>query len=322
MSKIITPNQESIQEAIRTLRKGGLVALPTETVYGLAADASNPEAIKKIFTAKQRPLGHPLIVHLGDVNQLIKWAIDIPDSAYQLASLFWPGPLTLILKKHPDVSPIITGNQDTIGIRIPSHPVTLAILREGQLAVAAPSANRHCHVSPTIAADVLEELGDQVDLIIDGGPCAVGLESTILNLISAQPEILRPGMITAAQLTEALHTPVAIKEGDSRIRVSGSLKKHYSPQKPVFLLDQADDIELIALRHKKAAVMALTPSPTNWTGEWEVMPANPEDYARLVYGILRKLDRTDADVIFIIIPPTTPSWDAIHDRLKRASTKN
>lgn len=315
MSIIINANPISLLLASQALKEGKLVAIPTETVYGLAADATNPSAVEKIFIAKERPQQHPLIVHIADIDQLTDWAIDIPPSAYQLAKKFWPGPLTLILKKHPKVHPIITGNQETIGIRMPAHPVTLAILKQGHLAVAAPSANRHCQISPTTAQHVEEELGDKVDLIIDGGPCAVGVESTIINLTSTPYEILRPGMISqeaiSAVLTEKIHT----QKSTFSPRVSGSLDKHYSPKKTAMLLPENAILET-SLQYKKVAVMAFLEKPKAWSGYWETMPTNAEAYAQKLYSTLRQLDHTDADIILIAKPPM--DWLAIYDRLQRA----
>jgi L-threonylcarbamoyladenylate synthase len=201
---IFLADQDSIQQAAQLLRKGRLVAVPTETVYGLGADATNPEAIKKIFAAKGRPADHPLIVHIPDASYLNAWAVDIPDSALILAERFWPGPLTLVLKKQPDVPLEVTGGQETIALRVPNHPVALNLLKVFGGGIAAPSANRFCRISPTQASHVAEELGDKVDLILDGGACQVGLESTIVDLSSGNPKLLRPGQIGKAEIEELL----------------------------------------------------------------------------------------------------------------------
>src|SRR3990167_999136 len=233
MSKILHPTTENIELAAKALQAGKLVGLPTETVYGLAADAMNPEAIERVFLAKNRPINHPLILHIADLNQLSNWAIDIPDIAFSLFDAFWPGPLTVVLKKHPKVSSLITGGQSTVAVRMPAHPVILSVLKTGKLAVAAPSANRHCQVSPTTAHHVLEELGDQVEMILDGGPCTVGIESTILNLSGQTPEILRPGMINQQEIESVLSFKIRSNHSSTSPRVSGSLDKHYAPSKPV-----------------------------------------------------------------------------------------
>jgi tRNA threonylcarbamoyl adenosine modification protein (Sua5/YciO/YrdC/YwlC family) len=198
-----------VVRAAALLRAGELVAFPTETVYGLGADASNPGAIARIFAAKGRPADHPLIVHLPDAGQLERWAVDIPEAAHGLAAAFWPGPLTLILRRHPSVSDAITGGQDTVGLRVPNHPLALQLLREFGGGVAAPSANRFGRISPTTAAHVRDELGAAVSMILDGGPCAVGIESTILDLSAGRARILRPGMLDAAAIAAVLGYPPA-----------------------------------------------------------------------------------------------------------------
>ena len=197
-----------LAEAVELLRAGELVAFPTETVYGLGADAGNPEALAKIFAAKGRPADHPLIVHVPDVAHLDQWAREIPDAAHLLAQAFWPGPLTLILKRQPTVPDLVTGGQDTVGLRIPHHPLALQLLKAFDGGIAAPSANRFGHISPTTAQHVREELGAAVALVLDGGPCSVGIESTIVDLSRGDPVILRPGMISAAQIDQALHQQV------------------------------------------------------------------------------------------------------------------
>lgn len=204
---------QDIEKAATILHAGGLVAIPTETVYGLGADARNPEALRKIFTTKQRPIDHPLIVHIADMTQLSDWAVAISDSALLLAKAFWPGPLTLILKKAPGVLDLVTGNQETIGIRIPNHPVAIALLKTFGRGVAAPSANRFGRISPTTADAVREELGNAVDLILDGGPCAVGVESTIVDVTGEAPVVLRPGMITQQQIAAVLKRAVIAQKG-------------------------------------------------------------------------------------------------------------
>lgn len=236
---------ESIDRAVALLNAGHLIGLPTETVYGLAADADNPEAVAAIFTAKGRPADHPLIVHLGADDLLSAYATDIPDAAWALAEAFWPGPLTLILKKAPSVPDIVTGGQDTVGIRIPGHPVALTLLRalaesrrqagKSGGGLAAPSANRFGRISPTSAQHVADELGDAVALILDGGDCRVGIESTIVDLSRGAPVILRPGAISAEQLSLVLGEPIGSKDSVAKDvpRVSGSLASHYAPQTPM-----------------------------------------------------------------------------------------
>jgi len=208
--KPILANKAAIEHAALLLRQGLLVAFPTETVYGLGADASNPEAVRKIFQAKGRPADHPLIVHISSVDSLNDWAVNIPDAAKKLAAHFWPGPLALILNKKPDVPLEVTGGQETVGLRMPDHPVALSLLKAFGGGIAAPSANRFCRISPTQAAHVEEELGDAVDLILDGGSCQVGVESTIIDLSGKQPKLLRLGHITQKDIEAVLQTELII----------------------------------------------------------------------------------------------------------------
>ncbi len=274
--------QTAIQEAVNILRQGGLVAMPTETVYGLAADASNPEAIQKLYAVKGRPSAHPVIVHIGDMAQLSDWAIDIPDAAVRLAEQHWPGPLTLILQKHPRVSAMITGGQASIGIRIPQHPLALGLLREFKGGLAAPSANRFGRVSPTSAEHVREDLGTDVDLVIDGGVCPVGIESTIVSFLSETPVILRPGMLALDYVL------------GSGVQAPGTLKSHYAPQKPVTLFtDETPPATAAVLRAGSTATA----------------------YARDLYAWLREADASDSTEIWIERVPER--WAAISDRLKR-----
>ncbi len=316
MSKILHPTTENIKLAAKALQAGKLVGLPTETVYGLAADATNHQAIEQIFLAKNRPINHPLIVHIADLNQLSNWAIDIADIAISLFDAFWPGPLTVILKKHAKVSSLITGGQSTVAIRMPAHPVILSVLKTGTLAVAAPSANRHCHVSPTTAQHVSEELGNQVGMILDGGACTVGIESTILNLTSQIPEILRPGIISQQQIESVLGFKIQSNHSSTSPRVSGSLNKHYAPSKPVKLVSAHE-----FSHYKQAGMMAFSERSYKNPTSWITMSTDPKEYARDLYSALRLLDHSEAEIILIEMPPDTADWSAIWDRLKRAATK-
>ena len=227
---------DDLARAVRLLREGKLVAFPTETVYGLGADAANPEALAKIFAAKGRPADHPLIVHLPDAGHLDRWARDVPEAARRLAAAFWPGPLTLILRKAPGVPELVTGGQDTVGVRIPGHPLALQLLRAFGAGIAAPSANRFGRISPTTAQHVRDELGDRVALVLDGGACQVGIESTILDLSATAPRILRPGRVSPSALASVLGAwPVTGAAADGP-RVSGSLEAHYAPTTPLELV--------------------------------------------------------------------------------------
>lgn len=314
--------KNDLTKAVQILRQGGLVAIPTETVYGLGADARNLEAVRKIFHAKQRPMDHPLIVHLADVSQLLLWARDVPEAALLLANTFWPGPLTLILKKADDVNDILTGGQDTVGLRIPQHPIALQLLKEFGGGIAAPSANRFGRISPTTADAVREELGDAVDLILEGGQCEVGVESTIVDMSQGYPVILRPGMISADQIKNVLHTSVREKNIDAP-RVSGSHLSHYAPSTKTCLMT-AEQIkqflQTVTEKDKPLALISLTKTDVKSTGILQKnMPCEPNHYAHDLYQTLRDLDKQHFKQILIEMVPDDREWDAIRDRLKRAT---
>lgn len=322
----------AIAHAAQLLRAGELVAFPTETVYGLGADARNPMALAKIFAAKGRPADHPLIVHLPDATHLDAWAIDIPAAAHTLAAACWPGPLTLILKRHPAVPDLVTGGQNTIGVRVPNHPVALALLHEFNSGIAAPSANKFGRISPTTAAHVREELGDAVAMILDGGACTVGIESTIVDITSATPRILRPGAISADTLRQLLHAPVhdshAAQPTDHALhlpRVSGSLAAHYAPRTQLQLcalesLPAAVDAAL--QQGQRVAVLApATPSlPAHQRLIHRIASADFSQFAHDLYATLRELDAAGCDLILVAAPPNTEAWRAVNDRLCRAAT--
>ncbi len=312
-----------VSRAARLLREGELVAFPTETVYGLGADASNPLAIAKIFAAKGRPAEHPLIVHLPGVAHLERWAIDIPEAAGKLAAAFWPGPLTLILKRHPDVPDAVTGGQDTVGLRVPNHPLALQLLREFAGGVAAPSANRFGRISPTMAAHVRDELGAAVAMILDGGPCAVGIESTILDLSDGEPRILRPGMLDAAALGAVLGCPPASGGKQNAPRVSGSLEAHYAPRTPLQLVapDELAEAASSALgAGRRVAVLAPEPfALAHPSLAWWPASADPAQFAHDLYAGLRELDAAGCDLVLVAAPPAHEAWRAVADRLRRAA---
>lgn len=312
-----------LSRAAALLRAGELVAFPTETVYGLGADASNPQAVGRIFAAKARPADHPLIVHLPDVAQLPSWAVDIPEAAYKLAAAFWPGPLTLILKRHPSVSDAITGGQDTVGLRVPNHPLALQLLREFNGGVAAPSANRFGRISPTTAAHVREELGATVALVLDGGPCAVGIESTILDLSGGQARILRPGMLDAEAIAGILGTPPIAGGSQDAPRVSGSLEAHYAPRTPLRLEppDRLGERARLALEAGKSVsvLSAAVPPLIHPRLSWSRAAPDPAAFAHDLYARLRELDVSGCDLILVAAPPDDPAWNAVADRLKRAA---
>ena len=311
-----------IPRAVALLRQGELVALPTETVYGLGADALNPAAVAKIFAAKGRPSDHPLIVHLANAEQIVDWARDIPREAIALARAFWPGPLTLILKKEEGVPDIVTGGQDTVGLRVPNHPVALELLRAFGGGVAAPSANRFGRISPTTAEHVRQELGERVPLILEGGPCQVGLESTILDLSRDVPVILRPGAIGVDDIARVIGRRPRLRgeeqQPDAAPRVSGALAAHYAPRTPLELVASA---ELPARARSGDAVLARQPAPASLPDgvNWIAAPSDPAGYGHDLYARLRALDESACVRILVETPPATPEWSAVSDRLGRAA---
>jgi len=346
-----TAQSKEILQAVELLCRGELVALPTETVYGLGADASSESAVGKIFAAKGRPANHPLIVHVPRNVKLETWAVDIPRMAKKLTDAFWPGPLTLILKKSARIPLAVTGGQETVGLRCPAHPLAQQLLSEfakvGSGIIAAPSANKFGHVSPTAAAHVREEFGEAL-LILDGGPCDVGIESTILDLSRMRslkhPVLLRPGAITPEMIAAVIgETPLhaddvpASKSRSSSTdapRVSGSLAAHYAPMTPL-RLRHAKELQHEADQHlsdgKRVAVLAFaspagaTPSPPG-LGVKKVRPLvwiqadrDPTAYARDMYAHLRTLDAAQTSIILVEAPPALPAWAAINDRLGRAA---
>jgi L-threonylcarbamoyladenylate synthase len=302
----------AIAEAVTALQAGGLVAIPTETVYGLAADARNPAAIRKIFALKGRPADHPLIVHISGADQLTHWAIDIPESAYRLAERFWPGPLTFILNKRADVPGEVTGGQSTVGLRCPDNALTLELLRQFKGGLAAPSANRFGRISPTTAQHVRDEFGAQAPLILDGGPCRIGIESTIIDLSRPPARILRPGGIGIDQLRPFLPDIQAGGQAGSP-RVSGSLEAHYAPLTPMRMLSR-DEIKNTS--NDDCVALALSSLPSGMRGI--ALPAEPDSYAKGLYAALRALDAMQAECILLERPPDGSPWLAVTDRIKRA----
>ena len=321
MRKLVV-GMDEIRYAAEILRSGGLAAFPTETVYGLGADAANERAVANIFTVKGRPADHPLIVHLAAADEIERWARDIPDSAWALAERFWPGPLTLILKRAPGVLDAVTGGQDTIGLRVPDHPVALALLKAFGGGIAAPSANRFGRVSPTSAAHVIAEFGDAVDCVIDGGSCKVGLESTILDLSGECPRVLRPGAVMPDMLTRVVGELLPVS-ADSSPRVPGCLASHYAPDTPLRLID-ATEIEAAAQPFlsvgQSVAVLSMHPLAISETGcRWLMMPADPNEYGQVLYARLREIDSWDCHCALVQLPPAKMEWEAVRDRLKRAA---
>ena len=323
----MTPSAAEYARAVDLLRAGELVAFPTETVYGLGADAANPAAVAKIFAAKGRPADHPLIVHLAGHDAVDHWAEQVPAVAWELMEAFWPGPLTLILKKQAWVPDAVTGGQDTVGLRVPGHPVALELLRRfaasgGHGGIAAPSANRFGRISPTSAAHVQEELGDRVPLILDGGSCAVGIESTIVDCSRGEAVVLRPGHISPAHLEAVLGRRPNIETAAGAPRVSGSLAAHYAPQTPMRLIASERLLDFLnAQRHKGDVCGVLSHSLPPHAGMphlWRMLPADPVGYAHALYAALRDMDHAGISLITVEALPDDPAWAAVADRLRRA----
>lgn len=303
-----------IHRAAEILRAGGLVAFPTETVYGLGADASSAEAVARLYAAKGRPADHPVIVHFATAEGAFAFAREIPAEARKLAAQFWPGPLTMVLKRSPKAKDFVTGGQDSVGLRVPSHPVAQALLREFHGGVAAPSANRFGNVSATSAAHVVEEL--DVEYLLDGGPSEVGIESTIVDLTSGVV-LLRPGRISREEIENLLQ--IKVKNPDSSSpRHSGGLARHYAPRTPARLVaPHALDAEIARLG-TAVAVLAFS-RPDERVDYWIRMPKEPQAYARRLYAALRELDTAGCETILVESPPETPEWTAVRDRLSRAA---
>jgi L-threonylcarbamoyladenylate synthase len=321
VTKILPAGADSIREAAAVLRSGGLVAFPTETVYGLGADAENEAAVRAMFAAKGRPADHPVIVHLAVATMIDEFAVKVPPVARQLAAAFWPGPMTLVLRRSGRVSDRVTGGLGTVGLRVPAHPVASALLAEFGGAIAAPSANRFGRVSCTRAEHVAEELGERVDLILDGGSCPVGLESTIVDVSGEVPQILRPGAVTAEQIAAALGSAIK-KSGANAPRVSGSLPSHYAPRARVEIV-LADQLgpranELAAKGAKVAVLCDDRPLLASGIVVLE-LPNTQEKLAQSLYDILRRADEMDCDVLLTSLPIEQGLGAAIADRLRRAA---
>jgi len=308
---------EMIKNAAQTLKDAALVAFPTETVYGLGADATSASAVARIYEVKGRPSDHPLIVHVSSIESIGQWAIDIPEYAIKLARDYWPGPITLILKRSALAADFITGNQDTVGLRVPAQPIALALLKEfeklGGKGIAAPSANRFGAVSPTTAAAVMDELipylNIDVDRILDGGPCLVGVESTIIDCTKSSPQILRPGAITREMIEETTGLNV-ISESKPEIRVSGALDSHYSPKAAV---------AINAMAERGEGFIALATITTPAGAIRLASPNTVEQYARDLYTALREGDARELTKIAIILPEGDGLAEAIRDRITKAA---
>lgn len=326
----------ALTAAAKKLEAGDLVAFPTETVYGLGADAENPAAVAKIYQAKGRPSNHPVIVHLAPEADIHYWAESIPPQAHQLIQTFWPGPLTLILKRASHIPDAVSGGQDTVGLRCPSHPVALALLRAfkgGKGGVAAPSANKFGHVSPTTAQHVRDEFNtaefnaaadNLVQCILDGGQSEVGIESTIVDLSRMSthgPVLLRPGQISAAQIAFVIGL-LPTSPDAAAPRASGTLDAHYAPHTPVALVARANlvaTLEKLSLAGKRVALMQRGAEVFKDVAAHIALPTTPDDYAHDLYAALRSMDAAHADIILVEAPPAEDNWQGVNDRLRRAA---
>ena len=312
-------SDSEIARAAAILRAGGLVAFPTETVYGLGADASNPAALARMFAAKGRPSDHPVIVHLREGEELTRWACDIPAAGRRLADRFWPGPLTLVLHRAPGVLDAVTGGQETVGLRTPAHPIAQRLLRAFAGGIAAPSANRFGRVSPTTAQHVREELGDRLDLILDGGPCEVGIESTIVDVSTGAPVLLRPGRIGAAEI-EAATGQTVLSATSASPRASGTLAAHYAPKIPLVLANASEFERLLRTATGPIAVLARRVRPPDARAAvWQVAATDARTYAHDLYAVLRTFERSGCTLIVVEAPPAVAEWDGVRDRLTRAA---
>ncbi len=329
-SVLTSAQQQAVADAVRVLEKGGIVAFPTETVYGLGADADNEAAVGRVFAAKQRPAWHPLIVHLPDAESLDYWASGVPHEARVLAEKFWPGPLTMVLPKAERCGSWVTGGQESVGLRCPSHPLSHALFEAfsgpARRGIVGPSANSFGRISPTTAKHVADDLGlspsGKVDMILDGGPCTVGVESTIIGLSGSEPVLLRYGAVTREMLEEAIGRPVGNPKASSP-KVSGQLKSHYAPVTPATrmageLIPQA----VLRLSPEPCAVFApdavLSACPANAVLRITA-PESAEHYAAALYETLHRMDEAGVRHILIAQPPESSRWAAVNDRLKRAT---
>lgn len=324
----LAPDAVAIAAAAAVLRAGGLVAFPTETVYGLGADALDPAAVRRIFEAKGRPAFNPVIVHVASTDHARRLARRWPGHATRLADAFWPGPLTLVVPKDVAVPDIVTAGLDAVGIRVPAHPVALALIRAADLPVAAPSANRFAQLSPTTADHVAAALGDRVDLLLDGGPATVGIESTVVDLTALEPRLLRPGMISVEALEGVigpLRRDAAEPVGDAPRLSPGQVERHYAPRATLVVLTRAE-MEALADRRgpdetdgPRYGALVYTDVSVPTRSRVARLPGQADGYARGLYAALHLLDAAECDSILVELPPKEPEWTAVHDRLRRAA---
>lgn len=326
------PNREVLAEAARVLRGGGLVAFPTETVYGLGANALDAAAVARIFAAKGRPANNPLIVHVADAPQVRHVVADWPESAARLAERFWPGPLTLVLPKRDTVPDIVTAKGLTVAVRVPAHPVAQALLRAADLPIAAPSANRSSELSPTRAEHVLRGLDGRIDRLLDGGPTSGGIESTVLDLTATPPRLLRPGLIGIAELEAEIGTlawnrslAVVAQSGTQPMPSPGMMPRHYAPRTPLECVERGKEPERLALllcdNCRLGWIRFAGPDSAILSSRvlLHILPFDPAAYAAQIYAVLHELDAAGLDRILVTLPPDTAEWLAVRDRLRRAA---
>lgn len=304
---ILKPTAENLQAAAEAILRGDLVCMPTETVYGIAADATNPDAVAKIYEAKERPGENPLIVHISDFIQLEDVVCEWPNAAEVLANRFWPGPLTLVLRKADSIPDIVTGGLGTVAVRMPDHPVALELIEMCERPLAAPSANRFMHLSPTRADHVDPRIADRVAMILDGGPCRIGVESTVVDVSAHPPRILRPGGISRGDIQAALGRPLGQMAPNGLRRSPGLYSRHYAPKAHVVVVDEVESDQTGLVFGNPRSDRQIR------------MPENPSAYAAALYAALHRLDQAGPEKILIQRPPEGPEWEAVHDRLHRAA---
>jgi L-threonylcarbamoyladenylate synthase len=321
-----SPSAEALAEAARVLRGGGLVAFPTETVYGLGANALDASAVARIFAAKGRPANNPLIVHIAEASEARKVVADWPQTAARLAERFWPGPLTLVLRKRDEVPDAVTAGGPTVAVRVPAHPVAQAILRAVDVPIAAPSANRSMELSPTRAEHVLRGLDGRIDVLLDGGPTAGGIESTVLDLTANPPRLLRPGLHGVAEL-ESVIGPLTVGQAfqpDAPLPSPGMMPRHYAPRTPLECLapDSAERVASLYREGRRVGWVTFAAPRAAPSGVLlRVLPDDPAGYASQLYAVLHELDAADLDRIVVTLPPDTDDWLAVRDRLRRAASE-
>lgn len=317
----MSARDSALDAAVARLRRGELVAVPTETVYGLAADAENPDAVAAIFALKGRPPDRPLIVHIAAADELDRWARDVPAYARRLAEAFWPGPLSLVLRRSARIPDVVTGGQDTVALRVPAHPLTRALLKAFGGALAAPSANRYGRISPTTAEHVRSEFGEQTPFVIDGGACSGGIESTIVSCLEAAPRILRPGLVAAAEIAAVTGLPVNENTAPTAaVRTAGQDASHYAPRTPTFMIPRGGFAAWRAAHDARVGFLGFD-APGIPVDLDLRLPRDPAGAARILYAQLRRLDAAGLDALLIETPPEDPAWAGVRDRLTRASAR-